>query len=143
MNTAEVADKLGTTPRVLRVFLRSSYSTFAAVGSNSRYDFNESELATLHKRFKEWDAKGGKAKTTTAKKKRPKATTPARKTSPEVEQRRRDEAVWAEEEDIVLPDIRDPRVRADVRRRAAAQEAQLELLLLKAGLHITQMGDRR
>ena len=52
--------------------------------------------------------------------------------------RRRDERVWAEEPPVVLESITDPRVRARVRSIAAEQEAQLDLRLLAAGLHITQ-----
>ncbi len=51
----------------------------------------------------------------------------------------RDQAVWAEEGPIDLPDIRNPRVRAEVRRLAEAQSLRLETRLLAAGLHVTQM----
>ena len=51
----------------------------------------------------------------------------------------RDEAVWAEEGPITLPDIRNARVRAEVRRVAREQDLQLRRLLLAAGLHVTQM----
>jgi hypothetical protein len=46
MDTSEVAEKLGTTPRILRQFLRSPSSTFVAVGSGSRYDFTAKDLAS-------------------------------------------------------------------------------------------------
>lgn len=48
--------------------------------------------------------------------------------------------MWAEEGVLpALPDIRDPRVRARVRRIAREQEDRLELQLLAVGLHITQI----
>jgi hypothetical protein len=55
----------------------------------------------------------------------------------------KDEAVWAEEEaqlggPPVIADIRDPRVRAEVRRIAAEQEKRLEERLIAAGLHASQ-----
>jgi hypothetical protein len=54
-----------------------------------------------------------------------------------------DQAVWEEEdaqrgEPLVIPDIRDPRVRAEVRRVAAEQERRLEERLIAAGLHVLQ-----
>ncbi|WP_328651331.1 hypothetical protein OG598_25025 [Micromonospora sp. NBC_00330] len=49
-----------------------------------------------------------------------------------------DEAVWAEDEPVVLEDITDPDVRDKVRSIAAEQKARLELRLLAAGQHITQ-----
>jgi hypothetical protein len=55
--------------------------------------------------------------------------------------------VWAEEDAIrggplVMADIRDPKVRAAVRAKAAAQEARLNSRLLAKGLHITQWAGR-
>lgn len=136
MNSAEVAEALGTTPKTLRAFLRSPSSTFVAVGSGARYEFTESDLPTLKKKFTEWKGSG-----------KPKATTPKRKTpKPRVsaEDRRaiKDQEVWVEEGPIKLDDLRDPRVRARVRAQADAAEERLALLLLSKGLHITQLGDR-
>src|SRR4030042_336766 len=107
MNTAEVAEYLGTTPRILRQFLRHPSSTFVAVGSGSRYDFRLSDMKTLQKRFNEWQGLG-----------KPKAATPKRKT-PKVRKSRdqvraaQDRKVWDEEGSVVMGDLRDPRVRAD------------------------------
>jgi hypothetical protein len=50
----------------------------------------------------------------------------------------RDRAIWAEEDPVTGPDIRDPRVRAEVRRLARDQDIQLHRLLLAAGLHVVQ-----
>ena len=51
-----------------------------------------------------------------------------------------DRQVWEEEEadsgPVTLPDLRDPRVRAEVRRKAADQEARLQRALRNAGLHV-------
>lgn len=135
MNTTEVAAHLGTTARTLRQFLRSPESTFAAVGSGSRYEFKDVELATLERRFAEWSGKGVKPV-----RRRPKvATTPVPARTGRT-QDERDMEVWAEEGRVVLKDIRDPRVRAFIRSEASRQEARLEMLMMKAGLHISQPG---
>ena len=139
MDTAEVAEKLGTTPRTLRQFLRSPMSTFVAVGSGARYDFTEKDIPTIAKRFAEWQGAGkprpdeGKRAKATAKKARPKVDV----------QRERDEEAWAEEGSVVLEDIRDPRVRARVKADARAAEDRLMMLLMSKQLHITQLGDRK
>jgi hypothetical protein len=54
-----------------------------------------------------------------------------------------DQRVWQEEEasgafNGHIPDIRDPKVRAEVRRIAAEQERRLEERLIAAGLHVLQ-----
>jgi hypothetical protein len=131
MDTSEVAKRIGTTPRTLRAFLRSDYSTFQAVGSGARYDFTESELPTISKRFSAWRTEGAprpeaKAKPVTA----PKA--------PKAKPRIQDEKVWAEEAPIKLEDIRDPRIRARVKADARAAEDRLATLLIARGLHVAQ-----
>jgi hypothetical protein len=128
MDTATVAQHLGTTPRRLRQFLRSEGSTFVAVGSGARYDFTDDDLPALRTRWETWS--GTKAPTPTP--------TPVRAAADD-STRLRDAEVWAEEGPVELPDIRDPRVRAAVRARAEAEERRLDHLLLAAGLHITQM----
>jgi len=140
MDTAQVATELGTTARTLRVFLRSSHSTFVPVGSGARYEFTDRELPTLRKRFAEWQ-KAGKprppavpAKGETKERMKPRKLTTREK---------RDQVVWAEEGDIKLPDIRDPRVRARALADARAAEDRLMLRLMAVGLHITQLGDQR
>lgn len=137
MDTRDVAEHLGTTPRVLRQFLRSSHSSFAPVGSGARYDFTDRELGTIKRRFDEWHKQG-----------KPRPDAPARKIKPPrtdsaAARATRDAEVWAEEGDIKIPDIRDPQVRAEVRERARRDETLLELRLLAAGLHITQLGNRK
>jgi DNA-binding transcriptional MerR regulator len=139
MDTAEAAEKLGTTPRVLRQFLRSGHSTFAPVGSGARYDFTEKDLKTLERRFAAWNA-DGKPRPDNAKK--PKTRSGAKSTKAD-RQRLRDEQEWAEEGPVTLEDIRDPRVRARVQADARAAEDRLMLRLMAAGLHITQLGDRK
>lgn len=137
MNTAEVAARIGTTARQLRRFLRSKKSTYQAVGSTSRYDFDEPELPELERRFKKWaDGK----------------TTPTPKTEGTIAVRvqnrvDRDREVWAKEGlidargriiMIQFEDLRDPDVLRKVREKAAAQERRLEQLLLARGMHISQ-----
>lgn len=53
----------------------------------------------------------------------------------------RDRAVWAEEGPVFIPDIRQPGVRAQVRRIAEEQEIRLHRLLFAAGLHVIQQRD--
>lgn len=135
MDTGEVAEAVGTTPRILRQFLRSRMSTFVSVGSGSRYEFDDRDLPTILARFTEW-SKAGK----------PKAMVPAikrRKPSKAVVQRARDKALWQEEGDVKLEDIRDPQVRRRVKQAAREAEQRLELLLMSKGMHISQRGDYR
>jgi hypothetical protein len=54
VNAKEAADKIGTDAKTLRRFIRSGKSTFKAVGSGDRYDFDEKDIPTLRKRFEEW-----------------------------------------------------------------------------------------
>ena len=131
VDTKEVASHLKTDPKTLRRFLRSSACTFKPVGSGGRYTFKPSDLEELSRDFRAW-SKG-------------KNVSPARPPAPRPaadDQEARDRAVWAEEGPVVLEDIRDPRVRARVRRIAAEQEARLNSRLLAKGLHITQWAGR-
>jgi hypothetical protein len=136
MDTRDVATQLGITPRLLRQFLRSPFSTFAAVGSGGRYDFTDRDVQAIGKRFAEWRGAG---------KPRPEGEIKPRKPRQDKKesQRERDEAEWEDEGDVVLEDIRDPRVRARVRAAAERAELELMMLLLAKGRHITQLGDRR
>jgi hypothetical protein len=136
MDTTAVAAHLGTTPRKLRAFLRSDASTFVAVGSGARYDFTDDDLPTLSRRFADWS---GSPTPTPA----PAPVVPSAAISGRRSQREIDAEVWAEEGPVDMPDIRNPAVRAAVRRIAEVQEARLDQMLLAAGLHITQMNVRR
>lgn len=135
MDTKDVAAELGTTPRIFRAFLRSPISTFAAVGSGARYEFTERDLPTLKKRFAEWQG-AGKPKPDSGN------AQPSRSMPKADKDRLKDQEVWDEEGPIVLEDIRDPKIRARVRRNAQAAEDQLTLLLLAKGMHITQLRDK-
>lgn len=135
MDTKEVATRLCTETRILRRFLRDAGSGWQTVGSGSRYTFKEEQLEDLGQAFTTWLRARPSGRAT-------QDNTPNR-------QDLRDQEVWAEEaearrraghdEKLTLPDIRDPRVRADVRRRQLEQEARLEQRLMAAGLHITQL----
>lgn len=142
MNTAEVANKLGTTPRIFRQFLRSPVSTFVAVGSGSRYEFTTSDLPMLEKRFRDWES-GGKSKA--VKKTRTPKITPIEKPSRPARRQpsRKDRAVWEEEGPVKIEDIRNPRIRARVLADAKAAEDNLMMLLMSKGLHVSQLGDSR
>lgn len=143
MDTADVAAELGTTPRTLRQFLRSDHSTFQAVGSGARYDFTERDLPTLKKRFTDWQ-KAGKPRPDGGRPAKTSTTTPAqRRTTRAQQQQARDRQEWEEEGPVVIEDIRDPRVRARVRARAADAENRLMERLVAAGLHVYQLGDRK
>jgi hypothetical protein len=137
MDTAEVASIIGTSARVLRQFLRSDHSTFVPVGSGARYDFTDRELPTIKSRFFDWQ-QAGKPKPS-INTRPPESVVKARKTKLS-RQLERDQQVWAEEGEVFLPDIRDPRVRARARADAKAAEDRLCLRLMAAGLHITQPG---
>lgn len=149
MNTNDAAERIGTTPRQLRQFLRSPQSTFVPVGSGARYEFTERELRTLADRFHEWQTNGKpKAEPKPAKKLAPPKPT---QVDPDAERLAKDRMVWAEEEaeraakglgPIQLPNIKDPRIRARVRADERAREDRLNLRLIAAGLHISQLGDR-
>lgn len=144
MDTSEAAAKLGTTPRILRQFLRSSSSTFVAVGSGSRYDFEESDLPTLEKRFQDWRSGGKGKRKGTATPKKSKLAPALKPTSPAKRQpSRKDVQVWEEEGPVQIADIRKPNVRARVLADAKAAEDRLMMLLMSKGLHISQLGDQR
>lgn len=142
MDTNEAAAALGTTGRVLRQFLRSPFSTFVAVGSGSRYVFDEArDLPMLRKRFAEWQG-GGKPKRACG----PAASTKAVRRTP-IDQHAKDCEVWIEEgtalDDgrplpIPLPDIRDPRVLARVRASEAARVETLHMQMVAAGISVLQ-----
>jgi DNA-binding transcriptional MerR regulator len=139
MDTTEVAEALGTSPRMLRQFLRSDYSTFQAVGSGARYDFTKKDMSTLEKRFADW-RKDGKPRPDAEKRaKAPAATKPTKAAKQDL----RDKQEWAEEGTVVLEDIRNPRVRARVLADARAAEDRLMTRLAAAGLHVYQLGDRK
>lgn len=130
VDTSEVAAHLNTDTKVLRRFLRSNASPIKAVGSGARYRITRDDLPALEEGFKAW-----------AKNRPVTAPRPRRDPTPIVAQSR-DEQVWADEGPIVMADIRDPRVRAAVRRKAKEQEDRLMARLLAKGLHVSQWRNR-
>jgi hypothetical protein len=138
MDSSTAAAKIGTSPKVLRRFLRSSASSFRAVGSGARYDFRESDIDRLRKEFIAWSS--GRCEVPTVK---PKGSRGGKRVK--ISQEDRDRMVWAEEEQqrggpLILPNINDPGVRAAVRAEARRQEAVLAERLMAVGLHISQPG---
>ena len=127
IDTKAVAAALNTEPKILRRFLRDPKSTYAAVGSGSRYNFTDNDLPELSRRFAEWS--GNKASRPVTIRVQPDEDT----------KREKDLAVWEEEGPVVLEDIRNPGVRARVKVVAAAQVARLDERLMAAGLHISQL----
>lgn len=62
LTTKAVAERLGTDPKTLRVFLRA---TDQGVGSGSRYSFTAKDVPALKTKFTKWTAEreaGNKAK---------------------------------------------------------------------------------
>jgi hypothetical protein len=135
MDTKTVATLLGTQARVLRRWLRSDGSTFTAVGSGARYEFTERDVATIRTRFNAWQSANGRPDVP--------VEAPMPIDAPDHTPPVNDAAVWDEEGAVVMADIRDPRVRERVRQIAAEQERRLDIALIAAGLHLTQMRDRR
>lgn len=130
MDTRAVADQLGTDPKTLRRFIRSNACPFDAVGAGGRYDFTPADVTAMADPFRAWSAGTDAPK--------PKAAPKAPRTRRAKTQAEIDAAVWAEEGPVVLPDIRDPHVLAEVRRLGAERAARLDERLLAAGLHISQ-----
>ncbi|GJN97020.1 hypothetical protein NJB18091_23830 [Mycobacterium marinum] len=54
LTTRQVADKIGTDPKTLRTFLRAS-NDYEAVGSGSRYEFTNKDVAPMKTRFAKWE----------------------------------------------------------------------------------------
>lgn len=50
----QVAARIGTDPKTLRKFLRSSASPYDAVGQGGRYDFPVEQLGEIKKNFVKW-----------------------------------------------------------------------------------------
>ncbi|MES3639876.1 hypothetical protein Q9Q75_25730 [Mycobacterium intracellulare] len=59
LTTKAVAERLGTDPKTLRVFLRA---TSQGVGSGSRYSFTTKDVAPLKTKFAKWAAERDAAK---------------------------------------------------------------------------------
>lgn len=63
LSTKEVAEKLNTTPRTLRKFIRSEVKEAGGTigedtpGKGRRYAFESKEIASMRKRFKAWNKK--------------------------------------------------------------------------------------
>jgi hypothetical protein len=126
MNTSVVAERLNTTPKTLRRFLRGD-ATYANAGSGGKYDFQESDIPTLAKRFGKWSSKSRLA--------------PAK--SADVSTPRRVREVKDSVDDAVYPHVirsNDPVTRRRVRKLAIERENHLRQLMIDAGLHISQTG---
>ncbi|SKI02284.1 hypothetical protein [Mycobacteroides abscessus] len=59
LSTKDVAEKLGTDAKTLRVFLRASKH---GVGSGKRYEFTGKDVPTLKAKFTKWTAERDAAK---------------------------------------------------------------------------------
>lgn len=121
MDTAAVAKRFGTEPRVLRQFLRSPYCSFEPVGSGSRYEFNIKDIARLKKEFDNWDNRDKRN------------IKPAAKKEVMIDMAS-DEQVWEEEGEVKIENINDPEIRAKVRWTAQEQITALHRLMREAGI---------
>lgn len=113
LSTREVAAELGTSPKVLRQFLRQD-DTFGGVGSGARYAFTSKDLPRLKKRFAAWQ--GNRALTTTTK-------------------------VDHDGQPGLPLDVlgrKDERTRAMIKKQAEERVDRLEKMLKERGLHISQ-----
>jgi hypothetical protein len=132
MDTKAVAGQIGTDARTLRRFLRDGMSSFTAVGSGGRYAFTPTDVPIIKDEFTRW------SKVQSAKPSRVAAAPVPRRSRRKPTQADIDREVWAEEErihgPIQLPDIRNPRVLAEVRRATAEANARLDAQLRAAGL---------
>lgn len=123
MDSRAVASALDTDPKTLRRFLRSDTSSVTPVGSGGRYVFDEADLPTMRTEFGVWSQSIAPKPVVTRKPKRaPRANY------------NRDEAVWAEEGPVNLPDIKQPAILHSVRVSEAARETRLVALMRQAGL---------
>jgi hypothetical protein len=104
------------------------------VGQGGRYEFDEADIPVLATQLQGWLAKQSSRPAKASAKVRTPKVKPSR-----VDQ---DREVWAEEGDVNLPDIRNPKILAQVRRTAREQTDRLNEQLLAAGLHISQAFDR-
>lgn len=132
MDSRAVADALGTTPKLLRQFIRAAAKAnkidVDPVGSGARYTFTADQVDALRCEFAAW------SHTQASKPARVMSTT---KRTTKRRSRSRDEidrSVWNEEGDVFLPNINDPRIRAEVRERAADANARLMAMVARAGL---------
>ena len=83
LSTKAVAEALGTDPKTLRRFLRSSTSMVGRVGQGSRYTFTKTEVTALKKRFAAWSKAQPAKKVAPVVTKAPTAKAPkARKAKP-------------------------------------------------------------
>lgn len=136
MNTSEVAARLGTTPRALRIFIRQD-PTYTNAGTGGHYDFSERDLPVMRKKFDAWNAsrstRPARVATTPARSSRPKRTT-----------------YRANNDTPIGTEICDPRVanrlsnteRQYIKDFNNFRVIRLENRLKELGLHISQMRDR-
>lgn len=125
MDSKAAAERLETTPRTLRRFLRSD-PHFNNAGAGGKYSFDEADFLTLKKRFTAWrDENAGKGSNTPTKRK-----------------------LTSDENDpTAMPlEILGRRLsrneRAERDRRSRERVDRLEAALKEKGLHISQMRDR-
>ena len=138
MDTRAVAEACGTEPKILRRYLRDPSCPIKPVGSGARYQFTQGDIETIRTGFQVWSSNNVTV---------PRQRSRHHQMSDAEIQRMRDQEVWDEEDrlrggPLVIEDIRDPRVRAQVRARAQERIDRLDQRLLARGMHISQWRDR-
>lgn len=125
MNTSAVAAALSTTPKTLRRFLRADES-YVNAGSGGRYEFTETDMPGLRKRFDAWNG------------------TRTRMTSMDAENAMNQKRVRDNGSDDISPVEIRRIIRArgadlnEIRRLANERVDRLEKSLKASGLHISQ-----
>ena len=112
-SSIEAAAEIGTTPRLLRRFLRDNDS-WRNAGIGGRYLFTEAELKSLNIQFHKWH----KSK-------------PAKDVSDPLEYLDQDPGITVEEM-LELPS--NPQLRADVLKRRAERQKRLDARLRQCGV---------
>lgn len=116
-SSIEAAAEIGTTPRLLRRFLRDPGNSWNTAGIGGRYMFTESDLKVLKVAFHKWHK--GKP-----------ATADAPKVDP-FDYLDQDKGITVEE---MLEMPKNPKLKADVLRRRADRFARLDARMREAGI---------
>lgn len=125
MNTTQAAEKVGTTPRMLRRFIRQS-NKYRNAGCGGRYEFQATDIPQLKKHFEAWHT------TIVTKVERP---TVSRET---LKKNYSDDD--SSPDTVPVSAIRSARSRAQIKAAAEARVDRLEAMLKASGLHISQAG---
>jgi predicted site-specific integrase-resolvase len=134
VNAHQAAEKIGTDARTLRRFLRSPKSTFKAVGSRGRYEFEDNDIPVLRKKFAEW--RMGIS---------PSSEKPEQEDFPMTKERQALIAAMSNNKEKLPKSVLNGRLTRQTREQrdalSRARVERLEAALLLAGKHISQRKD--